>query len=167
MQDKAVINRMLSSSGYPTLDDPTALCSQLGGMVRDHEHFRSLLAHAEPETRRDMYDALTPNLRFKPKPLDVYMSEAGDIADREQQPRWAGDHFEPYMTAEIRTTNTVQVLVEQAAAKVRLDLVCRKCTRGASFYGPTKYDAVRSARDAGWTYDEITGTGREICPECP
>lgn len=164
MQERAVINRLLGSAGLATLDDPQAVCSQLGALVRSHEHFRSLLSHCDPEARSDMYNALAPNLRFTAKPLDVYISEAGDIADREQQTRWAGDHFEPYMQAEIKTTD--EALVEEAVAKGHLELVCRKCTRTAVFSGVDQADAVQKARNDGWVVSTL-GEGVIICPECP
>ena len=167
MQERDVINRLLGSAGLATLDDPASLLPQLGGHVRDHAHFRSLLSHAEPEARRDMYDALAPNLRFAPKPLDVYIAEAGDIADREQQTRWAGDHFEPYMPAEIKSDEAlVQALVDDAVAKGLLELVCRKCTRTAIFTGIDQADAVQKAREAGWVVSTL-GEGMIICPGCP
>jgi len=73
-QEKSAINRMLMSHGLGRLEDRAGLMSQLGLLVQDHEHFRSLLARCEPENRSAMYDSLKPYLRFTPKPLDVYIS---------------------------------------------------------------------------------------------
>jgi hypothetical protein len=60
--------------------------SQLGFLVQDHEHLRSLLVRCEPENRSAMYDSLKPYLRFKAKPLDVYIAESADRAARQDLP---------------------------------------------------------------------------------
>jgi hypothetical protein len=65
-QDKSSINRMLVSHGLGRLEDGAGLLSQLGFLVQDHEHLRSLLVRCEPENRSAMYDSLKPYLRFTP-----------------------------------------------------------------------------------------------------
>ena len=55
-EEKSAINRMLQSHGLGTLEDGAGLMSQLGYMVQDHEHFRSLLVRCEPENRSAMRD---------------------------------------------------------------------------------------------------------------
>ena len=82
-EEHAAINRMLQSHGLGRLEDGAGLMSQLGFMVQDHEHLRSLLVRCEPENRSSMYDSLKPYLRFTPKPLDVYISESAERAARE------------------------------------------------------------------------------------
>jgi hypothetical protein len=158
------INRMLGEHGLAQLDDP-GLLPQLAFLVRDHDHFRSILVECEPAERANCYNALAPNLRFEAKPLDVYVSEAGQIAEREQQMGWTGDHFEPFMTPEITTTNTVQRLVEQAVAKECLTVCCRRCLKEESFYGTDRWEAVVAAREAGWIYSLDRQV--EFCPQYP
>lgn len=164
---KRRINTYLGHNGLGQLDDP-GLLPQLGYLVRDHDHFRSLLVACVPEERRNMYDALASNLRFKARTLDEYLTEARQQAEAEQLPTWHGDHFEPFKVPEITTTNTlVEGLITEAVAKVRLDVTCKKCMRAESFYGTDKYEALKAARDAGWAYSCADGEGVEICPECP
>jgi hypothetical protein len=51
-QKKSAINRMLQSHGLATLESGSGLIAQLGFLVQDHEHLRSLLVRCEPENRR-------------------------------------------------------------------------------------------------------------------
>lgn len=60
-----------------------------------------------------------------------------------------------------------QGAVDQAFAKYHLEVVCIKCTKAAVFSGVKKADAISEARNAGWSYWELDGKGREICPDCP
>jgi hypothetical protein len=85
-QQKHALNRLLASAGLGALDNPMRLCNELASYVRDHEHFRQLLTAAQPETRRDMYEAMKPYLAFHAKPLDAYMSESGALAEAQQLP---------------------------------------------------------------------------------
>ena len=72
--------------------------------VRDHEHFRQLLTAAQPETRRDMYEAMKPYLAFHAKPLDAYMSESGALAEAQQLPTVDADGMlHPFNVPEIAT----------------------------------------------------------------
>lgn len=162
--DKNRINRMLKLHGLGTLEEPGTVHA-LARLVADHDHFRQILLKCEPALRREMYDAMAPYLQFRPRPLDTYVSEAGAIAERMQYPTIdeAGD-LHAFRPPEI---GIVQEIVDQAFAKARLVLTCVKCTRVEEFTGERKADAVVAARLAGWTYDELRGDGREICPECP
>jgi len=56
-EETSAINRMLQSHGLGRLEDGAGLMSQLGYMVMDHEHLRSLLIRCEPENRSAMYDS--------------------------------------------------------------------------------------------------------------
>jgi hypothetical protein len=93
-EETSAINRMLQSHGLGRLEDGAGLMAQLGYMVQDHEHFRSLLVRCEPENRSAMYDSLKPYLRFTPKPLDVYISESAERAANQDLPtnRQHGQH---------------------------------------------------------------------------
>jgi hypothetical protein len=160
------INRYLGDRGLSTLDNPGALVQQLGYYVHDHDHFRQLLTQCEPAARSAMYDALSPHLRFEAKPLEDYMIAAKEMAEREQLPQWDAktQTFAPYKPPEIRT---VEAAVAEAVAKYALTVTCRKCTRSESFYATSKYDAVRTAREAGWVYMDEGQQSYEICPDCP
>jgi hypothetical protein len=61
-EETSAINRMLMSHGLRRLEDGARLLSQLGFLVQDHEHLRSLLVRCEPENRSAMYDSLKPYL---------------------------------------------------------------------------------------------------------
>lgn len=163
---RAKINNTLALHGLGQLNDP-GLPSQLGYLVRDHEHFRQILAAAEPEHRREAYEALRANLRFEPKPLDVYMAETAMDAAARQLPTVDVDgKFHAYLVPEYVTE--VQALVEDSLAKGMLTVVCRKCTREESFLGMDRQDAIRKAREAGWVYrEDREGEGLEVCPKCP
>ena len=164
---RSKINRYLGDRGLSTLDNPGALVQQLGYHVRDHDHFRQLLTQCEPAARTAMYDALSPHLRFTAKPLEDYMIAAKELAEREQLPQWDAktQTFTTYKPPEIRT---VEAAIAEAVAKFRLELVCKKCTREAVFFGVSRPDCVKAARDAGWAYADptIERVAFEICPLC-
>ena len=172
-RDSAAIDRMLRSHGLPPLSDGGGVLTVLGSLVQDHEHLRSLLARCEPEHRVEMYNALVPTLGFDAKPLDVYMSESGRRAEARKAPTLAADgslkDFKSgYLSSDDAIAqNAVNRAVEAGQVQHVLTLMCRKCTKIQEFRGYRKVDAIIAAREAGWTYDEVAGEGREICPECP
>ena len=171
--EKHFCEKLLRRFGLPSMDRQ-GFMEAIAQLVDGHDHFRELLTGCEPDQRHEMYEALRPHLRFEPKPLDVYLSEAGAIAERMQLPTWndAEKKFEEFHPAVIAgpegdVVQLVTTTIEELTAKGHLNLVCRKCTKTASFPGATVADAIQRARHAGWTYDELKGDGREICPECP
>jgi hypothetical protein len=183
-QEKSAINRMLGTHGLPPLESGAGLMVALGYLVRDHEHFRSLLIRCEPEKRTDMYNALRGSLRFTAKPLDVYIAESAMKAEREKLPTiddkgevsWPKNDPSKADIAGAREAAAnlfmAQDAVNEAFAKKKLWLVCNKCSKEAVFMGDTKTDAIFQARADGWVYYEHTDkdgkvTPREICPECP
>lgn len=98
------INDFLGKRGLATLDNPGALVAQLGTLVRDHMHYQILLAACAPSERRIMYEALSPYLRFRPYPLDMYIAAAGQKAEREQQPTIDEDgKFHAFRIPEIKS----------------------------------------------------------------
>lgn len=179
-QERGAINRMLMSHGLGRLEDGAGLMASLGFLVENHEHLRTLFARCEPEERRSMYDALTPYLHFQAHSLDWYIARSAEKAERDQLPtieadgslKWPSDKTAPTFGGQSVDTIAkdladAQTAVNDQLAKYHLTLTCRKCTREESFTGDRKADAVLNARLAGWTYDEIKGDGREICPACP
>jgi hypothetical protein len=132
-----------------------------------------LLNKCDPAGRRNMYEALKPNLRFEAKPLDVYLADIAIDAEARQLPTVdpSSGQLKPFRVAEISGPLSdeaqAQEAVNQAFAKQKLIVTCRSCTRQEQFTGDTKADAVFNARLAGWVYYEKDGVPREICPDCP
>ncbi len=162
--DQADTNKMLRSL---MVDPESGEVGQIGMYVRDHEHFRSLLNTCAAELRYDMYCDMVPYLRFKPKALDVYLSETADLSDRKQLPIITADgglRAHPGAT----DVQSLEFIANQAIlaerAKHRLTLTCRKCTRQAEFIGERKADCITDARMTGWAYDSASGFER--CPVC-
>jgi hypothetical protein len=188
-KDAKRVNEMLGRLGLAQLDDAPGLCSQLGYLVQDHDHFRDLINVCEPENRRDMYESLRAYLHFKPHPLDVYIAQIRARAEALQLPTLAPDGslqafnvqdiktdgprhrhpdallFEQYIPREPKTGELAiaQSAIDKAVANFHLHVVCGRCTKEATFPGVTKHEAVKRCREAGWTYDAIAE--QEICPE--
>lgn len=159
MDNRKKINSFLGHRGLATLDEPQGLMAQLGYLVEDDAHFKSMLNKCEPSERRNMYESLRPHLRFEPRPLDVYIAELGMEAEIQQLPTVASDGtLQAFRPTEIRSAIGAEI------HKHRLEVVCRRCTKQEFFYGERKVDAVEQAREAGWAYDSITS--KEICPDC-
>jgi hypothetical protein len=101
------INHTLAEHGFGRLDDP-GLVHQLAFFVRSHEHFRSLLVTADPEERRNMYEAMSPYLRFKPRTFDEYMTEARADAEARRLPIEQPDGtLREFEVPEIKTDHAV------------------------------------------------------------
>lgn len=172
MQDRIAINRALGQLGLGQLEEGAGLLKQLAFLVEDHDHFRQMLMKCEPELRREMYESLRSYLRFAPHSLDQYLSDAARIANERQWPTQGADgKLHPFRVPEVSSgdadADLIAGILNPTLAEHHLHLVCRKCTREAWFHGIRKADAVFEARQKGWSYDEIAGDGREICPECP
>lgn len=167
--ERKSINNFLGNRGFAQLNEPAALVQQLAMNVRDHDHFMKTLSRCEPEFRYEMYEALVPHLNFKAKPLGEYILEAALLAERQQLPTLTEDGG--FAAFKVREVVSDEYIAEKALAKHlaehHLRLTCAKCTVVAEFHGERKVDAIYQARLAGWTYDEINGSGREICPACP
>lgn len=157
------INRLLGRAGLATLEDPRGFLQQCGFLMRSHDDFRQLLNKVLPQYRRDAYESLRPYLSFEPKPLDVYIAELGQDAERRQLPTLNADGtLRPFRAGDLAVG---QAALDAAAGQPVLTMTCSKCTRQAQFHGERKVDAVMAARLAGWAYDSFEG-GREICPSC-
>lgn len=139
---------------------------QLASTIRDHAHLQRLLTEAEPEQRQMLYDSVRPHLKFKAKPLDVYVSDAKQMAEREQLPVMKADgSLEMFRPSEFIVD--AQSALSRAIAARTLTLVCAKCTIGQEFYGmegETPIAVIMKARRKGWVYDPMTET--ESCPNC-
>jgi hypothetical protein len=175
--ERKKMNQYLAQRGLGQLNDP-GVVSQLGYLVRDHTHFRQLLFAAEPHLRKEMYDAMSPYLRFPAKTLDQYEADARANADKKKLPAMDEEGkliaYEDYVPG--GKTNPLERLaekaihdafVEEAAGGHVLVVECSKCTATAEFKGATVVSATIEARRAGWVYQEIDGKAVEICPKCP
>lgn len=164
MPDHRIINRLLGESGLAQLTDP-GLPAQLAALVRDECHFKSLMLACEPAERTAMYEAMAPNLHFRPRPLHEYLIEAQREAEARQLPTIdEAGRLHEFRPAELKT---VQEIVEAKMLPEHLTVTCRKCTAQATFHGARKCDAVQAARSAGWAYDATGETPFEVCPDCP
>jgi hypothetical protein len=169
--EAAFVKKALRKFGL--VDDFSKAIGVMGRMVRDHKHFETLITEAPPELRQELYDSLRPHLRFAAKPLDVYIADAQQRAERERLPVLGEDgllhEFSP--ARDVSTTvKDAQEAIDRAAAKRVLTLVCAKCTREQSFYqmdGETAVDTIIKGRKAGWIYDYKADPPVEICPDCP
>lgn len=163
--EASFVAKALKKFGLST--DLGAAIAALAQTIRDHKHFESLLTSADPSERQMLYDSVLPHLRFKAKPLDVYVANAGRRAEREQWPVQGPDgklhEFRP-------ATDVASIAIAQDMAKHTLVLECSKCTREERFCSvgqETPVDVIIKARKAGWVYDNISDPPREICPKCP
>jgi hypothetical protein len=156
------VNRTLTKNHLPSLDDdPGPLLHLLAKNCQTDKQFRSLLNKVEPQMRHVAYETMRPLLNFVPKPLEVYLAEMGEIAEREQLPivdPSAPGGMRPFVPASIGDKQTV-------FDPGHLTLTCAKCTVQQEFQGETFVAAVIAAREAGWVHDKERGT--EICPKCP
>lgn len=127
--EHAEINRMLQSHGLGRLEDGNRLLSQLGYLVRDHEHLRSLIGRCPPEDRVAMYESLKPSLRFAAWPLDVYVARTADLADRKNLPTLKPDGDFQFQS-DARATG---LCVCEAIVSIRYDddmtPICKTCGR--------------------------------------
>jgi hypothetical protein len=168
-QDRSAINRMLGSHGLGQLEEGAGLMAQLGFLVQDHEHLRSLLARCEPESRSAMFDSLKSYLKFQAKPLDAYIAESAMRAEAQKLPVVAGDgtYKWPQAAASDAEIAALQASTRDLFEGCSVVLTCMKCTREAKFEGLTKMDAIVNARMDGWSYWVYDAEIRAICPECP
>jgi hypothetical protein len=165
MKDRRAMNRLLGEAGLAQMNDPSII-PQLAALVRDDAHFGRLVCACDPEDRTAMYEAMAPNLCFRPRPLHEYLIAAQQDAEARQLPiQQADGTLRAFNVPEIRT---VQRIVDEHLLSEHLALTCRKCTKQATFHGARKADAVQVAREAGWVYDAVSGPEPfEICPACP
>jgi hypothetical protein len=167
----AFLKKTLKNAGL-SADFGQAIAA-MGRLVRDHRHLERLLTEAGPEIRQELYDALRPNLRFSAHPLDWYVAQAQQRAEREQLPTLdAEGALHPFKPARdvSSAVKEAQDAIAKALAERTLTLTCGKCTRKGVFYAvgkETNVDVILKARKEGWVYDYKHEPPREICPDCP
>lgn len=155
-QENNAINRVLKSWGLEPLDVPGTV-ARMAYMVDGHEHLQTLLRACDPELRREMYEAMTPHLRFKARPLESYIIASKEHAEAAQLPiKDQNGNLHPYVPPNITVVEVPEF---------ELWLQCHKCQKEAFFFGERKVDAIAAARTSGnWAVDEL-GTDH-VCPEC-
>lgn len=140
--------------------------AQLASTIRDHAHLQRLVTETEPSMRQSFYDSVRPHLKFRAKPMDVYISDAKQMAEREQlpvlQPDGTLQAFKP-----TQDVATAQKAMAKAIADRNLTLTCSKCTKEETFYcvgAETPVAVIMKARRVGWVYNPVSLT--EQCPDC-
>jgi hypothetical protein len=160
------VDRALKTRGFGGLDDPKIM-QQLAFLVRDHAHFRKILIVLEPKKRYECYTALSPYLRFRPKPLDDYIVEAKELAGREHQKA----AYEAQSELDLMAQDAIRRAQAIEEGKGLLKLTCRTCERSESFSGHSPEDAYSAARVEGWRRisEGVNGARIEehfLCPRC-
>lgn len=169
LEDRRKINDQLKTIGFGGLED-TNLVQQLAFVIEGHDHLRNILKVVKPLERQIAYNALRPHLSFAAKPLDVYVSEMGQIAEREQLPTWDPETYYPkeFKVPEVRLEELAQEAIQQTAhekAGGKLELVCTKCTLAGYFPAKNRKHAYDDARRAGWRWAERNGVMKTYCPK--
>lgn len=169
-KEAGFVAKTLKKFGLPS--DIGAAIVALASTVRDHKHFETLLTSCEPEERQMLYDSCLPHLKFTAWPLDRYVASAGRMAERLQLPVLGPNgellEFRPAQDVKSAEKRAEQAIAAELAKKT-LTLTCAKCTRQQSFVAvgnESPVDVILKARKAGWVYDHIAQSPREICPEC-
>lgn len=174
---KEPINRKLRKLGFSSLGEKE-LIAQMGVCVRDHDHFRSLMINVEPAKRTIAYEALRAHLRFTPKPLEVYLSEAAQQAEAQKLPVWdeKNQTITDYSNYHGSGRPQIEVLAERAIkqnylerkAKGTLILTCTKCTKEMAYPGLNRIAAYAAAKHDGWAFEKAAEEEEiSICPTCP
>lgn len=175
--DEKTVNNMLMSHGLGKLEDP-GLIPQIGFLVshviKTHEQFREFVNRCEPSKRPAMYEALKPYIRFELKPLDVYVAELADLAERKQLPIQNEDGtLSEFQIPEVRSQKSeeeraAQELCEGATLSHFLELTCGSCTYYERFAGWNKQACIDKARVSGWraVHSITRNEDAELCPRC-
>ena len=141
----------------------------LAPMILNHAQFASIIMAASGDTRQALYDAVRPYLRFRPKPLDVYVAEAGRKAEAERLPTIEDGKLVAFKPAQdVGSADRVRAAMAEEMRKKTLVLKCN-CGREESFHrawDENSNDVILRARRAGWVCDFKSEVPREICPEC-
>lgn len=181
---KESIQRELKRMGFSRLEDKD-LIVQMAICVRDHEHFRAILLKVEPDKRTTAYEAFRAHLRFTPKQLEVYLSEAAQKAEAEKLPVWneKDQTITDYDNYHGTGRPYIEVLAERAinrryledGAKGSLTLTCAKCTKQVIYPALDRIGAYAMATHDGWVFVQPPRDGADdspkkeisICPDCP
>jgi hypothetical protein len=165
---RQIIRKVLDTCGLEDVASAHELFQHIAAQCESHDDFRKLIDKTEPAQRVRAYETLKPHLRFEAKPLDVYIAENQNEAERKQLPIVTADgKLAEFKKPEIRTDAfVIAEAIQKSLSKIRMTVVCRKCTREAAFFGDRKADCISQARSAGWAHDETLAVGGETCPAC-
>ena len=166
--EEAFLKKALNKFGISlSINDAIAA---LAGTIRDDAHFQRLIAEADPKIRQEFYDSVQPHLKFRAKPLDVYVADAQQKAEREKLPL-IGENGQllPFRPARDVATGIkdAEEAIARGLAERRLTLTCSKCLAEETFYkvgDETQVGVMIKVRRAGWVYDPERET--ETCPKC-
>lgn len=162
--EAAFLKKALGKFGLPS--SVNEAIAALAGTIRDHKHLQRLVTETEPSMRTAFYESVRPHLKFQAKPMDVYIADAKQMADREQLPVIQQDGtLKAYSPPQdVATTEKAMAF---AIAKRNLYLTCSVCEKNDVFFTvgtETPVAVVMKARRAGWVYDPVDKT--ETCPAC-
>jgi hypothetical protein len=150
----------MKSWGLGSLDDSGSV-QRLARMVQDHEHFGELLRACEPALRREMYEAMSPNLRFPARSLESYIIDAKEHAASMEFPTLdESGNLKPYTMPTIGSW-----LAGPIDPQFELYAVCSRCDKASIFFGERKADAISAMRHAGWAWNELAEQAC-LCPDC-
>ena len=142
--------------GIGSLDEPGSI-GALARMVQDHEHFAELLRACEPQLRKDMYNAMSPNLNFPAYPLETYIIQAKQHAESMQYPTMdAAGNLHAYNPPAAGAKPAIEIPEEE------LWLQCAKCKKESFFYAERKADCITEARKV-----KLSGTRSTFFPHVP
>lgn len=152
--ERRTLENELLKRGLNGLDSPE-LIQQLAALVQDHWFLMGLLNEVDQPKRYDAYEALRPYLKFKPWPLEDYISAmAREASERESR-----------MTPVTVGVNKMRIVPRYESTGVLLTFTCAKCTKVEQFFGETPVTVAIEARKKGWVRD--VARDHEICPKCP
>lgn len=168
---KRLISHALSQVGLAGLADPNALLSQVALGITNHAKFSAVLLKCEPEERANCYLALKNRLSFEPKPLEIYVMEGKQEAERLKLPVFDSatgtvrdyDAVEP-LNINAMAEKAIARRDAEETAKGSLELVCRRCTFAENFPAKRRSEGLRAAEIKGWRPDGITD--KALCPKC-
>ena len=160
LQETNAINRVLKAWGLGSLDSPGSV-QALARAVQDHGHFGELLRACDPRLRREMYDAMSPHLRFPARTLESYIIDAKQHAESMQFPTMTEDgNLKPYTMPTVGTWTAAPL-----DPQYELYAQCSHCDKAVMFFGERKADAITALRHSGWTWNELSDQPY-LCPDC-
>ena len=154
------------------MQDIGSAIAALAYTIKDHKHLERVLTDCSGEERQMIYDTIVPHLRFTAKPLDVYVANVGQRAEREQWPVMLEGQLREFRPATDVSSieKEAEKLIAADLAKRTLTMTCSKCLKQEKFHqigAETNVDVIIKARQAGWIHDYLSNPAREICPKCP
>ena len=166
-KERRQLENQLLTIGLAGLTD-SELIQELANMVSNwpgdkHQFLEDLLNQCDLDKRWQMYDAITPKLRFKALPLSTYEARIALRASElisQRKMRVEGQTPRPIEIQGRKFEKVPRALATNAVATVK----CYRCKRMASYLGDTPAGAMIAARKDGWTRDKAVN--KEVCKAC-